>query len=180
MYVSLKQIYFEKRSGHPPLTDYRVFKDLPGLENYLLDCTDFYDASLKFKLRSNTLPLERRICNWSTENNDGNCTLCKYGIEDVSHFLFICDALKSVRIDEYKKLEDCLVLNNCYDAWDLFISSDLNVKLCLTLSDMSCIYKNMNNAEDIYSIFDQFCKSYTKRAWKLRSNLKAQSDVDLS
>ena len=57
------------------------------METYLLDKTDFYGASLKFKIRSNTLPLEKKLSKW-TADIDGTCKLCNNGLEDVNHFLF--------------------------------------------------------------------------------------------
>jgi len=155
------------------LHDYCTLKDQPGLENYLLDSTNFYGASLKFKLRSNTLPLERRIRKWSP-NNNGTCTLCNNGIEDVSHFLFICNKLNTIRINEYKKLENDLAHNNCPDIWELFISGDILMKLHLTLGGTPSTYKDIDDAHKIYCIFDNFCKSYSQRAWKLRSEIKAR------
>ena len=102
--------------------------------------------------------------------NDGQCKLCNYGIEDVTHFLFICEGLKCIRIDEYKKLELLLVSNNFFYAWELFISSDLVTKLSLTLGDNSFIFShNDNDNMHAHNIFDKFCKSYVKRAWELRT-----------
>ena len=43
------------------LIDYCRIKSSPGLELYLLDDIDFLGASIKFKLRSNTLPLEMKV-----------------------------------------------------------------------------------------------------------------------
>ena len=48
---------------------YIKFKKSPYLERYLLDKLDFYGASLKFKARSNTLPLERKLEKKSVRSN---------------------------------------------------------------------------------------------------------------
>ena len=55
-YTPVMTISQEKTS----LNDYLQFKDVVILEEYLLDNTDFYGCSLKFKARSNTLPLDYR------------------------------------------------------------------------------------------------------------------------
>ena len=154
------------------LIDYRTVKDYPCMENYLLDKTDFYGASLKFKIRSNTLPLEYKLSKW-TPDNDGTCKLCYNGLEDVKHFLFVCHALNSVRNEEYKKLERDLTSIECFDIWELFISSNLDVKYNLVLGSTSTTFININTADDIFCTFNQFYKSYAKRAWKLRSELKS-------
>jgi len=154
------------------LVDYVSLKDSPSLESYLLDKTDFHAAALKFKLRSNTLPLERRFSKWDSDN-DGTCKLCNDGIEDVVHFLFICNALRDIRIDEYKKLEESLMNNSGKDIWELFISGNIDIKIHLTLGSISCTFKDLKDNNFIYDIFDTFCKSYSKRAWKLRSEIKS-------
>jgi hypothetical protein len=141
------------------------------LENYLLDKTDFQGASLKFRLRSNTLPLDRRTSKWSPDH-DSTCKTCNNGTESIQHFLFTCAALNDVRIDEYVKLERQLISMNLIDVWELFMSSDLDVKLNLTLGSDKSINANKCDVENIVIIFDEFCKSYTKRAWKLRADLR--------
>ena len=78
---------------------------------------------------------------------------------------------KDIRIDEYKKLKHRLINKACTDIWELFISSNLAIKLNLTLGSTSCTFKDINDKNDIYVIFDDFCKSYTKRAWKFRSEI---------
>ena len=85
----------------------------------------------------------------------------------------MCSALNEIRIDEYKKLENCLVNNACSDIWELFISGSLDVKLHLTLGSTSCTFKDVTDCDNIYEIFDKFCKSYSKRAWKVRSEIKS-------
>ena len=102
------------------------------METYLLDKTYFYGASLNFKIKSNTLPLENKLSKW-TPDTDGTCKLCNNGLEDVKHFLFVCQALNTVRTDEYVKLENNLAGIECSDIWELFISSDLDVKYMLLL-----------------------------------------------
>ena len=146
------------------------------MENYLLDKTDFYGASLKFKIRSNTLPLENKLSKWTLES-DGTCKLCNNGLEDVKHFLFVCQALNVVRNDEYLKLERDLTMINCSDIWELFISSNLDVKYNLVLGSTSMTFVNVDMADDIFCTFNQFCKSYAKRAWKLRSQLNSVSNM---
>ena len=52
----LKQRWLEELvNNKSSLKHYAKFKINPGLENYLLDRRGFYGASMKFKLRSNTL-----------------------------------------------------------------------------------------------------------------------------
>ena len=130
------------------------------METYLLDKTDFYGASLKFKIRSNTLPLEKKLSKW-TADIDGTCKLCNNGLEDVNHFLFfLCQALNAIRIDEYVKLENDLAMLECSDVWEFFISSDLDVKYSLALGSRSTTFMNIDMADDIFYTFDQFCKSH--------------------
>ena len=164
--ISIDEWLNEARSKSS-LKDYIKFKDCPSLESYLLDKTDFYGASLKFKLRSSTLPLDCKLSKWTPEI-DGICTLCSNGIEDQIHFLFICSSLNLVRTEEFKKLEYNLTTAGFEDIWAMFISSDLDVKYSLTIG-LNTLFGN----DDILDIFDKFCKSYIKRAWKLRSVLKA-------
>ena len=61
---------------------------------------------------------------------------------------------------------------NRIDVWELFMSSNLDVKLNLTLGSDVLINPNKCDADNIAIIFDNFCKSYTKRAWKLRADLR--------
>ena len=153
------------------LKDYASIKCCPGLENYLLDKTDFHGASLKFRLRSNTLPLDRRTRRWSPDH-DSTCKTCNNGTENIQHFLFTCTALNDIRTDEYVKLERKLISINRIDVWELFMSSNLDVKLNLTLGSDVLINPNKCDGDNIAIIFDDFCKSYTKRAWKLRADLR--------
>ena len=149
-----------------------LIKESPCLETYLLDKTDFHAAALKFKLRSNTLPLERKLSKWTTES-DGICKLCHNGVEDVTHFLFLCNAYETIRIEEFQKLENHFIYDSCEDIWELFISSGLDIKLQLAIGG-HCIlryFHDFNNNTKIHDTFDHFCKSYAKRAWKLRSDV---------
>jgi hypothetical protein len=132
------------------------------LENYLLDKTDFQGASLKFRLRSNTLPLDRRTSKWSPDH-DSTCKTCNNGTENIQHFLFTCAALNNIRIDEYVKLERKLISMNLIDIWELFMSSNLDVKLNLTLGSDESINVNKCDVENIVIIFDDYCKSYTAK-----------------
>jgi hypothetical protein len=152
------------------LADYLTIKDTPCMEKYLLDKTDFYGASLKFKIRSNTLPLDRKISRW-TPDNDGICKLCNNGMEDVKHFLFTCQSLNNIRANEYSNLENALINLNGIDVWEIFMSSNLDVKYNMALG--STTFCNISNASDFDYVFDKFCKSFLKRAWKRRSELKS-------
>ena len=87
--------------------------------------------------------------------------------------IFCSLALRSmIRTDEYVKLERKLISMNRIDVWELCMSSNLDVKLNLTLGSDVLINPNKCDADNIAIIFDDFCKSYTKRAWKLRADLR--------
>ena len=73
------------------------------------------------------------------------CKLCHNGVEDVTHFLFLCNAYKAIRIDEFQKLENRLIYDSCQDIWEFFISSDLNIKLQLSIGS-HCISKYFNDS----------------------------------
>lgn len=165
------QFWHDEIGRKSSLKEYAAVKCRPGLENYLLDKTDFQGASLKFRLRSNTLPLDRRTSNWSPAH-DSTCKTCNNGIENVHHFLFTCAALNDIRIEEYIKLERKLISMNYINVWELFMSSNLDVKLNLTLGSVECVNADKPDDDNLIIIFDDFCKSYTKRAWKLRTNLR--------
>ena len=150
------------------LHDYRGIKYTPGLENYLMDTTDFYGASLKFKIRSNTLPLEHKVSRW-TPGNDGICQLCNNGVEDVKHFLFTCQYLNVIRATEYSKLEKTLINLNGMNVWTLFISGNLDLKYKLMLGSSYSTFCNIRNIDDLNHVFDTFCKSFAKQAWMARS-----------
>lgn len=172
-YDRFSRKWMEGAKSKSSLSDYITLKSSPGLEQYLLDKTDFTGVSLKFKLRSNTLQLDNRICKWTNDNN-GICKLCNDGIEDVKHFLFTCIKLNDIRIEEYNHLRNNLILNNCHDVWDLFITGNLDIKLHLTLGSTTSTYANIYDAQTVYNVFDLFCKSYAKRAWYERCKLKLQ------
>ena len=154
------------------LRNYALLKDNPRLEDYLLCNKEFFAASLKFKARSNTLQLNDRTYHW---NNDGNniCPLCKNGIEDLKHFMFICKPLQCIRAAEYKSLENQLKTNNLEAIWQLFISSDLNVKTCFLLGLSKDLFVDIVSIDVncALNIFDQVCKSFLKKAWCLRNEI---------
>ena len=154
------------------LRNYALLKDNPRLEDYLLCNKEFFAASLKFKARSNTLQLNNRTYHW---NNDGNniCPLCKNGIEDLKHFMFICKPLQCIRAAEYKSLENQLKTNNLEAIWQLFISSDLNVKTCFLLGLSKDLFVDIVSIDVncALNIFDQVCKSFLKKAWCLRNEI---------
>ena len=68
-----------------------------------MDKLDFYGSSLKFRARANVLPLDGRLRSWVI-GNDGTCTLCRNGLEDIKHFMLSCDALSLIRDNEMYKL----------------------------------------------------------------------------
>lgn len=150
------------------LNDYTTFKYNIEQEWYLLDKCDFYASSLKFKARSNTLPLEHRGRKWSS-NIEGICKLCNDNcIEDLRHFLFSCRSLNNIRSEEYSMLENTLRLNHLSDIWVNFIAGDLSTKLQIMLGDTTPF---VNIGVDVEVIFDKFCKRYLKRAWAVRNHI---------
>ena len=152
----------EKKSS---LTDYASLKETIALENYLLDKIDFEGVALKFKVRSNTLPLDSRVSRWCEDNN-GLCTLCNTNHkEDVRHFLFICPTLLNIRLEELAKLEHALL--NINDVWNEFSNANIDTKLKYVLGSSS-----LSLTKEAEISFDKFCKSYVKRAWKKRSEIK--------
>ena len=168
---------FEKEWKEDALTkssliDYLKIKDTPCLESYLLDQIDFYGASLKFKIRSNTLPLDGKISRWISDN-DGTCRLCNNDVEDVKHFLFTCHSLNAIRIEEYCKLEKDLYDVNCIDIWQLFMSGNLDVKYHMSIGNVNHLCNSTIEAQMFNNIFDNFCKSFIKRAWKKRAEMIA-------
>jgi len=130
------------------LANYVNLKSYRCIEPYLLDQVDFQGVNLKFKARSNTLPLNNRTCKWDKSIDNGLCSVCNNGIEDVCHFLFICKGYASIRADEFHKLEQCFLINNMYDVWVMFISGSLQMKLMLTLGNTSH-YNHVHNSENI-------------------------------
>ena len=164
---SYKSEWSNQISQKISLNEYSKLKLAPKLEKYLLEKTNFYGASLKFKLRSNTLPLDCKTYKWSNDIS-GFCTLCGNGdIEDVSHFLLNCKALENIRKDELLILKNDLALCDDYDTWTLFISSNTDVKLQLILGGDSVAI-----CDESISIFYNFCKRYTIAAWEKRSDIK--------
>jgi hypothetical protein len=101
----------DNASNKKTLINYCKYKDKPSFENYLLDATDFYGSSLKFKIRTSTLPLEYNIKSWR-EQNTGACKLCNMDMEDAYHFLFTCKKLNTIRKEEYAILNNELHKNN--------------------------------------------------------------------
>ena len=93
------------------------------------------------------LPYTYKTCNNGTEIN-------------IQHLLFTCTALNDIRTDEYVKLERKFISINRIDVWELFMSSNLDVKLNLTLGIDVLINQNKCDADNIAIIFDDFCKSY--------------------
>ena len=156
------------------LNDYALFKDNVHLERYLLDKTDFHGSSIKFKARSNTLPLNYRIRKWSN-NKEGDCQLCNDGsIEDLRHFFFTCNSLNVIRSEEFVILENNLCKNGFMNVWIHFISSSLDTKLYFMLIGCPGTPKSKNKAiyeYDVYDIFDKSCKAYLKRAWSARCKM---------
>ena len=74
----------------------------------------------------------------------------------------------------YMKLERDLTRIECFDIWELFISSNLDAKYNLILGSTSTTFINVDTADNIFCTFNHFCKSYAKKlAWKLRSELKS-------
>ena len=155
------------------LLNYALLKDKPMLEEYLLSDLDFYSASLKFRARSNTLPLNGRTCVWKNGPGISLCPLCKGGVEDIKHFMFSCSTLNNIRIAEYRNLEYQFKINGMDFFWHLFIASDLNVKLCLMLGLSKDFFYDVHSFDinDVLSIFDRSCKSFLKNTWNLRNEL---------
>ena len=115
------------------LHNYSKLQSSPKLQKYLLDKTNFYGASIKFKLRSNTLPLDCKTYKWSNDIS-GVCSLCDSGeIEDVKHFLLKCTAFDDIRNEELTNLKGKLTLCDLFDTWTLFSSSIADDKLLYIL-----------------------------------------------
>lgn len=144
---------------------YMSIKQVPSLEKYLLDSTNFSAAILKLRARTNTLHLERYIRSWSSTNN-GLCKMCNTNIEeDIAHFMFYCPALNHIRIKELIALESNLLCNNFDLIWEAFISGNTDLKLFMILSDM---YKFDSTLGDI---FDTSCKNLLTQLWDERKKL---------
>jgi len=165
--------WYQNVQSKSSLLNYALLKDKPFLEEYLLSDLDFYASSLKFKARSNTLPLNKRTCAWKNGPDVSLCTLCKTDEEDIKHFMFSCNALNGIRAAEYNNLEYQFKINDMDFIWHLFISSDLNVKLCLMLGLSKDFFNDVYSfdIEIVLRIFDTVCKSFLKKAWNLRNEL---------
>ena len=117
-------------------------------------------------------------CHSIVEQGDGLRTMTALAkrvimvLKIFKNFLFTCTALNDIRTDEYVKLERQLISMNRIDVWELFMSSNLDVKLNLKLGSDVLINPNKCDADNIAIIFDDFCNYYTKRAWKLRADLR--------
>ena len=102
-------------------------------------------------------------------------TMYKKGVEDLKHFLFTCNSLEYIRVAEFKSLENQLIANHLESIWNVFISSDLNVKTCFLLGLSKNLFVDVVNIDhDVncaLNIFDQACKSFLKRAWCLRNEI---------
>lgn len=158
-----ERVWYENANSKSSLNDYVMFKTKLGMEDYLLDISDFLGVSLKFKARSNTLPVNGRVHSWKTGMND-TCPLCNNGREDLRHFLFMCSTLNDIRVSELSKLESSLLSQGLINHWQTFMTGDLDLKMCFMLGapwdQKDC---------DIY--FDKFCKNFLKCAWSLRSSI---------
>ena len=62
--LNVDKSWYDNTCQKSSLSDYIKFKRTPVLEDYFLDILDFYGASLKFKARSNTLALGKKISIW--------------------------------------------------------------------------------------------------------------------
>ena len=148
------------------LQEYATLKLKPKLENYLIDKTDFEGVALKFKVRSNTLPLNNRTSKWNSDNNK-KCRLCNLNSdEDIHHFILSCPALNNIRNDEMYNLNKELFLTGNYELFYEFHNANENTKFKFILG---CYTLSINS--ECEHIFDKFCKKYIKRAWKLRNEI---------
>ena len=156
------------------LYDYIRFKNKPHLENYLLDKLDFYGVSLKFKARSNTLPLNGRVASWHNSKTSGLCDLChSNNVEDIRHFIFYCRVFNDIRSDEFKRLEQSLERNGLSYVWELFISSNIDEKLFFLLGGDFTQFLPTAPSDLVHTAnvcFDVTCKSLLKRTWKARND----------
>ena len=87
-------------------------------------------------------------------------------------------SLNAIRANEYNNLEKALIDLNGMDVWVFFISSDLDVKYKLMLGSTYTTFCNISNVNDYYHVFDKFCKSFSKRAWKARFEMKCANNDD--
>jgi hypothetical protein len=154
---------------------YVMFKTHPYMEDYLKDKLDFEGASLKFKARSNTLPLDSKVRHWDVDNN-GKCTVCNNGYEDLEHFLLSCQSLCEIRDNELCKLQSNLRHLGLSYVWNFYTLSGNDIKLCLMLGSNCNTFSPLELDKSYNDIideqFDDFCKSYLKRAWSCRKAIK--------
>lgn len=170
----LSRLWYEDACQKSSLMNYVQFKKHPALESYLLDKLDFYGASLKFKARSNTLPLDRKISTWDT-NISGICSLCNDGVEDIMHFLLKCRTLNDIRDVEMSSLKETLCNNGYSTIWNIFICSEPHIQLRFVLGSNIFHFMHLFPQEaynDIDIIFDKYCKTFLKKAWSIRTNIK--------
>jgi hypothetical protein len=165
--------WYNNACSKTSLHDYICFKKQPSLESYLMDKIDFTGASLKFKARSNTLPLNGRTSSWN-EQKSGSCDLCNDDLEDIRHFVFSCPATYHIRVNEFYKLKHKLQECGMFSVWFLFISSNIDTKLYMLLGgDCAQLIPPLESrsADIVHALLDAACKSLLKRTWKARNNL---------
>ena len=173
----IKCKWYDDACQKSSLSNYVCFKTSPHLEQYLLDKLDFHGASLKFKARSNTLPLDRKLSTWD-KSITGTCLLCNEGIEDVPHFMLTCKVLGCIRTAELSHLKDNLCNAGYEFIWNIFIGNEASFQLNCILGNNAFIHINFLPHEVctvIDGMFDLYCKTFLKRAWAFRSNLKCGS-----
>ena len=173
-FLRVNVLWYEDACQKSSLADYIQFKRVHFLEDYLLDKLDFYGASLKFKARSNTLALDRKLSTWD-KSISGICSLCNEGIEDLKHFMLQCKALNDIRTSEMCNLKNALYDAGFSSVWNIFFSSDLGTQLCFILGSNVPQFMSFppeESHQSIDSIFDKFCKSFLKKAWTSRASLK--------
>jgi hypothetical protein len=165
--------WYNNACSKTSLHDYICFKNQPSLESYLMDKNDFTGASLKFKARSNTLPLNGRTSSWN-EQKSGSCDLCNDDLEDIRHFIFSCPATYNIRVDEFYKLKHKLQECGMFPVWLLFISSNIDTKLYMLLGgDCAQLLPTLASCsvDIVHTLLDDACKSILKRTWKARHSL---------
>jgi hypothetical protein len=165
--------WYNNACSKTSLHDYICLKNQPNLESYLIDKLDFIGSSLKFKARSNTLPLNGRTSSWNKQKS-GSCDLCNDDLEDIRHFIFSCPATNNIRIDEFYKLEQKLQEGGLFSAWLLFISSNIDIKLYMLLGgDCAQLLPALSSCsvDIVHVLLDAACKSLLKRTWKARNSL---------
>ena len=165
------ETWLEELGSKSSLFYYAKLKNEPSLENYLLEKINFNGANLKFKVRSNTLPLDSRLSKWTDEIN-GCCTICNSGdTEDIIHFLFTCTALTTIRENQLDILRNELLYNDEYNVWESYNNGNLEDKLVYVLGGNSIFLSH-----NALLSFDSFCKSYLIKSWQKRTEMKALQD----